>query len=398
MFFKHYAQSIIKALPANRLLALDVFRGLTIAAMVLVNNPGSWSYVYAPMNHAKWHGWTPTDLIFPFFVFIVGVSIAIVMTRELRKGTHKLTLLKTALTRAVKLFGLGLFLALFYFNVFDPNYSWLQQQLYGIRVMGVLQRLALVFFLTVFIVLYFKNAGRMLWMIGLLLGYWLALLFIPYVTSDGQVYIGVLEHGNSLTAWLDDYVIGANHLYYGAALPFAFDPEGLLSTLPAVSGCLIGVFTGQLLISRKKQLVTKAKILCFTGVGFIILGELWGNYFPINKALWTSSFVIMSSGWALFLLGFLTWLLDIKGQKLWSAPFVVFGANAIFFYMFSSVLARLLIMIPVAENSLHHWLFTEIYQAMFGNYIGSLAFAMMFLLISYIVTHWLFKKQIFFKV
>ncbi|QDP02147.1 acyltransferase family protein [Thalassotalea sp. PS06] len=393
-----YARNIIDQLPTERLLALDVFRGITIAAMILVNNPGSWSYVYAPMAHAKWHGWTPTDLIFPFFIFIAGVSVAIVMNRELAKGTDKLFLLKHAAVRGIKLFALGLFLALFYYNFTDPNFSWVDARLFSVRVMGVLQRIGLVYFATVLIVLYWRDLGRWLWAIGLLLGYWALVMLVPYSDSSGNSYQGLLEFGNSLPAFIDDFVFASKHLYYKSATPFAFDPEGVISTLPAISGCLAGVFTGNILTDKALSLQSKAKKMFIVGALCAAIGELWGLVFPINKALWTSSFVVMSSGWALLTLAFLTWLIDIKGKKYWSAPFVVCGANAIFFYMFAGVLARLLMMIPIADTSLGGWLFSDVLQPIFGNYNGSLMFALSFLFISYWVLDYLYRRKIFFKV
>lgn len=393
-----YCEKILSILPKNRLLALDVFRGLTITAMVLVNNPGSWSYVYPPMLHAQWHGWTPTDLIFPFFVFIVGVSIAIVMNREMAKGTNKLSLIKNASVRAAKLFGLGLFLALFYFNVFAADYSWVESKLMSVRVMGVLQRLGLVFLFTVIIVLYFGRFGRAVWIAGLLLGYWAIMMLIPYTDNNGVVYQGLLQHGNSLAAWLDNLILGSEHVYYSKAQPFAFDPEGILSTFPAIAGALAGVFTGDLLTDKSRSLINKTKAMFCWGLGLIIAGELYGLVFPINKALWTSSFVVMTTGWALFILGLLTWLIDIKGYKNWSAPFVVFGANAILFYLFSAVVARLFMMIPIGNISLQGWLYHQVYSPLFGNLNGSLMYAISFLLMSYVVMHVLYKKKILFKV
>ena len=396
-FFRRYADGIVSALPAERLLALDVFRGLTITAMVLVNNPGSWSHVYSPMLHAQWHGWTPTDLIFPFFVFIVGVSVSIVMNREVAKGTNKGLLVKNAAIRGGKLFALGLFLALFYFNFNDPNFSWVNQQLASIRVMGVLQRLGLVFVLTVLVVLYFKPRGRLIWIFALLFGYWAALMWVPYGKA-GEMYRGELLFGNNLTAWIDSQVFAAKHLYYKEAIPYAFDPEGLFSTLPAVAGALAGVFTGDLLMNKDKSLAYKTKVMCAVGAILIVAGEAWGWILPINKSIWTSSYVVMSTGWALLILGGLTWLIDIKGKKRWTAPFVVFGANAIAFYMFSAVVARVFIMLPVADTSLHGWLYSEVYQPLFGNLNGSLMFAVSFCLGCYVVMHYLYKNKIFFKV
>lgn len=393
-WFFNYSNSILAALPRNRLLALDVFRGLTIAAMVLVNNPGSWSFVYEPLLHAKWHGYTPTDLIFPFFVFIVGISIAIVLGRTEGSSRNHIQLIKTAAVRASKLIMLGLFLALFYYQFNQDDYSWLDTQLYQIRLPGVLQRLGLVFFLTFLLVLFAKKKHHLIWTCGLLLGYWLALAGIPY----GGGFVGLYEHGNSLVAWVDDYVFGTSHVYYREATPYAFDPEGLLSTLPAVASALTGVMTGYLLTNPTIELSDKIKTMMKYAVISLLLGYLWSIVFPINKALWTSSYVLVTTGWALAVLAVLLWLIDLKGYKNWSAPFVVFGANAIFFYMFSAILARLLIMTPVDDSSLHGWFYGQVLQPIFGNYNGSLAFALLFLIVSYVVMHWLYKKQIFFKV
>lgn len=394
--FKQHAQSILNAMPANRLLALDVFRGLTIAAMVLVNNPGSWSYVYSPMLHAQWHGWTVTDLIFPFFVFIIGVSIHIVTSRLSQQPQQRWQFIKQAGVRSLKLFGLGLFLALFYYNVQDANYSWWQQQVESIRVMGVLQRLGLVFFITVLIVLFFANRGRWIWMGGILLGYWAMLMLVPY--GDNFEFQGELTFGNNLVAWVDHSVFAAKNLYYSQAIPFAFDPEGLLSTIPAVAGCLAGVFCGQLLTDKQQTLLKKCQTMFVVGLVLLLTGELWGLLFPINKALWTSSYVLMSTGWALVVLASLVWLLDIKKWSSWSAPFVVFGTNAILFYMLTAVIARILLMIPVGDFNLHHWLYNDVFQPLFGNYNGSLMFAISFMCISYLMMYWFYKRNIFWKV
>lgn len=396
--FKQYADSILSKLPQGRLLSLDVFRGLTIAAMVLVNNPGSWSYVYAPLKHAVWHGYTPTDLIFPFFVFIVGISIFIVVERELKKCTSKSALLKAGLVRAAKLFALGIFIALFFYDFIAPSYSWLSSELQQVRFLGVLQRLALVYMATLVIVLLYKPADLWKWFWGLLIGYAIALNYVPYTNGEGDWIHGRLEHGNNLAAWLDNFIIASNHLYYSNAEPFAFDPEGLLSTLPAIASCLAGVFTGQLITSTKLTLKYKVKLLTISALALLVLGHLWGLFLPINKALWTSSYVLVSTGWALVLLAVLTWLLDVKGYKRWSAPFVVFGANAIFFYVFSALVARLLIMIPVGNTSLHGLLYFKYFQPAFGYHLGSLMFALTFSLLSYFLMHWLYKRQIFFKV
>ena len=393
-----YSSSIVATLPKERLLALDVFRGITITAMILVNNPGSWSFVYPPLLHAKWHGLTPTDLIFPFFVFIVGVSISIVVHRGLSNGIKRMTLMKSAFVRSFKLFILGLMLALFYYNFLDDAYSWIDQRLFSIRVMGVLQRLALVFIFTFAIVTFCKKSWQWAIAIFILMSYWLIMMYVPYSDSQGNVLQGQLLFGNNLAAWLDAKIFAAKHLYYSQSTPFAFDPEGLLSTLPAISGCLFGVFTGDLLTNKTQSLDSKVKSLFVYGVISLLVGYLWAMFFPVNKALWTSTFVLVTTGWALISLSLLTYLIDIKGYKNWSAPFVVFGANAIFFYMFSGVIERVLLMIPMTDTPLQAWIYTTIFQPLFGNFNGSLMYAIVFLLLCYVVMHQLYKRNIFFKV
>lgn len=393
-----YSHRVLCALPSNRLLTLDVFRGLTIMAMVLVNNPGSWSYVYSPMLHANWHGYTPTDLIFPFFVFIVGVSISIVVHRDQQSGVRHSIIIKTAVVRTIKLLALGLFLAAFYYDFSDANYQWFESQISSIRIMGVLQRLGLVFFFTLLITLYFSKFARIIWVVGLLLGYWLALIYIPYLDLQGHVYQGLLLHGNSLAAWVDNRFLGAAHVYYQKATPFAFDPEGLLSTVPAIASGLIGVMIGELLLDTSYTLRKKVRLMLVLAITLLFAGHLLDLSFPINKSLWTSSFVLVSSGWALVVLALLTWVIDIKGWKRWSAPFVVLGTNAILFYLFSAVLARVLLMIPIEKISMQGWIYTQIYQPMFGSLNGSLAYAISFLCLSYLVMHWCYKKQLFLKI
>jgi predicted acyltransferase len=290
--YRRYADAILAQLPPQRLLALDVLRGLTITAMILVNNPGSWRYVYAPLRHAQWHGWTVTDLIFPFFIVIVGMSLQLSSSAS----SNRAQVLKQALLRSAKLFALGLFLTLFYYNFRDPNYSYLQQKLLTLRWFGVLQRIALVYFCTVVIVQYCGTRGRIGWLVGLCLLYLAAMWYLPYQDNGGRQFIGLLEHGNSFAAWLDHTVLGAAHVYYRAATPFAFDPEGLWSTLPAIASCLSGVLLAQWWQTARST-VEKTRGLLLCGVIAVWLAELWHFSLPINKSLWTPSFVLLSSGY-----------------------------------------------------------------------------------------------------
>lgn len=393
-WFNGYADGIISLMPANRLLALDVLRGITIMAMIMVNNPGSWSYVYAPLRHAQWHGWTLTDIIFPFFIVIVGISLQISLQHQQYSKGDKV---KQAAIRSVKLLAFGLFLALFYYNFREPGYSYLQQKLATVRWLGVLQRIGLVYFITVLIVLYCGTRGRIGWLIGLCGVYLAALLYMPYQDSYANQYVGLLQFGNNFAAWLDQAVLGADHVFYRQASPFAFDPEGLWSTLPAIASCLSGVLIAQWLQSERNY-TEKIRGLLLAGVVAVWLAELWHFSLPINKNLWTPSFVLLSSGYCAIVLAACVWFTEVKRWRRWTAPFVVFGANALLFFICAGVAARLLVMVSVGGQSLQSWLFSSVFQPVFGAMNGSLAYAVAFLLLSYGVMHWCYKRGYIFKV
>jgi predicted acyltransferase len=391
---RQHCQQILAQLPEHRMLALDVLRGLTITAMILVNNPGSWSYVYAPLRHAQWHGWTVTDLIFPFFIVIVGIAIQLSLTKTV---LTKASQLKQGLIRSGKLYILGLFLVLFYYNFRDVNYSYIEQKLMTLRLFGVLQRIAVVYFFSLLIALYFGTRGRIIAAVGLTVIYLAAMYKLPYHTQAGYEFVGLFEFGNSFAAWLDHSLLGPAHVYYRSATPFAFDPEGLWSTLPAIVSCISGLLIAQWL-QAERTLVQKVRGLALCGVVAVWLAELWHFSLPINKSLWTPSFVLLSSGFCALALAACIWLCDIKRYRLWSAPFIVFGANAILFFMFAGVVARALGMLSIGSCSLHIWLYSTLYQPLFGNYNGSLAFALSFLALSYLVMYSCYKRGYIFKV
>ena len=380
----------------GRIAAVDAFRGITIAAMILVNNPGSWSHVYAPMLHATWHGWTPTDLIFPFFIFIVGIAAAYAIPRQQAKGMSAADVLLKALVRSLKLIGLGLFLALFYYNFSDPDYSWWQSQLLEIRYPGVLQRIGIVFIITAILMVSFHRRGLIAWAIGLTAGYLVLMTAVPYPTGNPQ-FQGNWEFGNSFAAWLDHALLGPAHVYYGKASPFAFDPEGLLSTLPAVVSCLTGVFTGMLLKSTL-SLPEKVRWMVIYGVAGVIAGYVLNLWVPINKALWTPSYVLLTSGLALVILALLVWLMDISGRSGWATPFIICGSNSIAFYMLAGILARLLMMVPLGDTSLQGWIYRDLLVPIAGPLNGSLFYAILFLLVCFLPIWVMYKKGIFWKV
>lgn len=401
VFFNRYAETILGKIPSNRMLSLDVFRGLTITAMILVNNPGSWSYVYAPLSHAQWHGWTPTDLIFPFFIFIVGVSISLSVAVMHRKGVTKSDITRASAIRAAKLFALGLFLALFYFNFVAGNYDWLQQRLYSIRILGVLQRIAIVYLFCVVAYLYLPKRYFYSLAPALLLIYTGLMLYMPYSDAEGNVYQGLLVKGNNLAAWLDHMILTTRHVYDNTTYPFSYDPEGLLSTLPAIVSCISGVAVGEYLQNAthsKTPLSVQIKKLLAWGVVLTVSGWLLDGAFPINKQLWSPTFVLVSSGIAILSLALCIYIIDYRSIKTWTAPFIVFGANSIAFYMFAGIVERVLLMVPVQNMALKEFLFSHVYQPLLGNYNGSLAWSFTFLIMSYGVFHYMYKKDIIWKV
>ncbi|MGI9035084.1 MAG: acyltransferase family protein, partial [Pyrinomonadaceae bacterium] len=283
---------------SERLISLDVFRGMTVAGMVLVNNPGDWAAVYAPLEHAAWNGWTPTDLIFPFFLFIVGVSIALALGRRVAQSEIKPDVYLKIFRRAAVIFALGLFQMAFPF--FD---------LAHLRFPGVLQRIAVCYLISSLIFLHTNWKQQTLIAVGCLMFYWLAMTFFPVPGG----FAGDLTAEGNLAGYIDRLVIGQNHMY--AASKF-FDPEGILSTIPAVATCLAGVLTGTWL-KRKISDAEKVSALFFFGVVLCAVGWIWNFWFPINKSLWTSSYVVYMAGLALCFLGFCYWLIDIKGYRKW---------------------------------------------------------------------------------
>ena len=293
------------------------------------------------------------------------------------KGITKQSILRSGVVRTVKLVALGWFLALFYYNFRDPNFSWLDERLAGIRIMGVLQRIGLVYLIALACYLYIKPKYIALTFVSLLIGYGALMIYTPYSLPNGEIVKGLWLHGNNLSAWLDNLLLGANHVYYATAKPLAFDPEGILSTLPAVATALSGILCGYY-ISTEKNLGKQVRIFTLVAITSIVCGCLLSLLIPINKALWTPSYVIISSGLAMLCYALCSYILDIRKVRLWSAPFLVFGANAILFFMFAGIVARILIMIPVADTSLKSAIFNQVLQPLFGNYLGSFSYSLLF--------------------
>jgi predicted acyltransferase len=366
---------------SSRLLSLDVFRGITIALMIVVNTPGN-NEAYGQLDHAAWNGCTLTDLVFPFFLFIVGVSVVFSLAKRLEQGRTE-GLVWQILKRALVIYALGMVL-----NAI-PNYHPS-----SIRILGVLQRIAICYFFSS--LLFIKTSVRT--QIGItaaaLLGYWLAMTYIP-VPGIGA---GVLTKEGSLASWIDRLVLGA-HTYRGGV----YDPEGLLSTVPSLATSMLGVFTGLWLRSAREQ-AAKLKGLLAAGALSALLGWLWGYSFPLNKALWTSSYVLWTGGLALWLLAACYWLIEMKGIKAWGRPFEIFGINAIAAYMLPIFLLKFLVLykVPAAGAADPVQLRIIICDAVFGTWLSPLnasaafAFSYMFLWLAFF---WLlYRRKIFIKI
>ncbi len=366
----------------NRLVSLDVFRGATILGMILVNNPGSWSHVYKQLGHAPWHGATFTDVIFPFFLFIVGVAIVYAFSKKIEVNAPKKDLYMKVIRRTLIIFALGIFLNGFpYFNFAE------------IRIMGVLQRIALCYFFASVIFLTGGIRWQAAWTVILLFVYWgfMALYPVPGIGA------GVLEPGKNFAAWFDRFFL-EGHMW---AVTKTWDPEGLFSTIPAISTTLFGVLTGHWLRSKREPRDIVLGMLLVGNVALLI-GAVWGEYFPINKNIWTSSYVVLMTGYALICLAFCYYLIDIKGYKKFTQPFLVYGMNAITVFVLSGIFARLLNIINVTSAGesvpIKAYIYNSVYIPIFGYMIGSLAFAITFVTVMYLLMLILYSKKIFIKI
>lgn len=371
---------------AGRLTSLDVFRGLTIAAMVLVNNAGNWNAVYPPLLHAAWDGWTPTDLVFPFFVFIVGVAIPLAFEKRKaasQAGSRQRDLYLKIFRRTLVIFLLGLTLNAFPFTT---------NNLAQLRIPGVLQRIALCYFFAALIFLKARGRTQAIIAAALLIGYWLVM---KTIAAPGYA-AGDLTMEGSLASWVDRTLL-AGHTYKPM-----YDPEGLLSTIPAIATALFGVLAGQWLMQRREAL-DKVAGLFAAGALCVIVGFVWDWAFPINKALWTSSYVMFTGGLALQLLALCYWAIDVKGYRRWAQPFVVFGVNALALYVLSSLMADVLSVItaPRLDGSTGD-LKTFIYERMLATWLSpinaSLAFALGYVLLWWLLMWVLYRRKIFIKV
>ena len=356
----------------ERLVSVDAFRGATVAAMILVNNPGDWGHIYDPLEHAKWHGWTPTDLIFPFFLFLVGASLAF-SSRDTTRA---------AFIRALKIFGLGFFMA------FYPRFN-----LETVRIPGVLPRIALCYFLAFLIKKHFGRGAVAAIAASCCLGYWFLMTVVPV---PGGIAPN-LEPATNLGAWLDRLVFG-NHLWVSSK---TWDPEGLLSSLPALGTTLFGYLAGTLFRSGLEPPEILRR-LAISGALMTVSGLVWDTVFPINKSLWTSSYVLFTAGLASLLLAAFYWVADVKGFKAGLKPFVIYGVNAIVVFVASGLLAKTmgLIKLPLGEASVSSQVF--LYRTVFLSWLepfnASLAYAIANVLFWYAILWWMDKRGVHVKV
>lgn len=366
----------------ERLVALDVFRGLTMAAMVVVNNPGDWGHVYPPLLHAPWHGWTPTDLVFPFFLFMVGVSIT--LSRKTASWTG-------ILRRTLLLIGIGLFL-----NAY-PRFD-----LAHLRWPGVLQRIGLCYGAAAALLKLQgferpeRNRGALarnmaLAVVGLLLGYWAVMVMVP--GSFGTT--GDLSLEGNVAARIDRALL-AGHIYRPA-----YDPEGLVSTLPAIGTTLLGVLGG-FWLRAPRSVAGRSGGFLVAGAGLLVMGSLWDLWLPINKPLWTGSYVLLTAGLAAMFLGACLWLIDVRGWRIWTRPFVILGRNALVLYVLSGLLADTLSIIHIGGGEAAPSLGTLIYQRAFvplaSPYNSSLLFALANLAVLFVILWWLHRRRLWLRV
>ncbi|ADY51581.1 hypothetical protein Pedsa_1010 [Pseudopedobacter saltans DSM 12145] len=369
------------SIPKPRYLSLDVLRGATVAFMIIVNTPGSWSYVYAPLKHAPWHGFTVTDLVFPTFLFVVGNAMSFGMGKLKEQGNS--AFLKKVFSRTLKIFLIGLFLNMF------PFVKWVDDVLVmkdftEIRIWGVLQRIAVCYCIASLLVYYFRSKTILLISAAMLLGYWGVMSWFGDYTLEG----------NAATK-LDNFLMNAKNLYKGYGIPF--DPEGVLSTIPAVVNVILGYFAG-LFIQKKGNNKSTAFNLIGTGVILLLAASAWNLVFPINKPIWTSSYVLYTVGWDLILLAALILIIEVWHIKKWTYFFEVFGKNPLFIYALSGIFVKLMHTIYIGGENIHKLIFDGFFMNLLNPLNASLGFAISYMLFLWLIGLYMDKKKIYVKV
>jgi predicted acyltransferase len=421
----------------DRLLSLDIFRGLAILLMTIVNNPGSWATIYPPLQHAEWHGCTPTDLVFPFFIFIMGVAISFAMPTK----TYDSSTFNKIFTRSLRMICLGLFFNFFgkiqlfglegiplvigrlvvtalvgyslmgNFNAKLKTYLAVSifiiymilaysgiETYENVRLPGVLQRIGIVYFIATLLYLKTSQRTQLVVTVGLLLGYWALITLVPAPGFE----VTNLEKGTNLAAWIDGILL-KGHMWEGTK---TWDPEGILSTIPAIAEGIVGLLIGQLLNNAKLIKTQKATQMFIIGVVLIILGQIWNLIFPINKALWTSSYVLYTTGLATLTLSILYYCIDIANYKKGTKLFLIWGVNPMIVFFLSQIIPQALAMIsitnprtPTEQTNLLDYLYIAGIQPFFSNQMtASLVFALVYVGLWTIPLAYFYKNKIYFKV
>lgn len=400
--------------PRERLLSLDIFRGMTVAGMLLVNNPGTWSAIYPPLGHATWHGWTPTDLIFPFFLFIVGITTHLSLTSRRAAGADEGMLTRQVLRRGALIVLVGLLLNGFPFFTWgsvpgnaDPGFlDRVGHRLEVWRIMGVLQRIGLAYMFSALLTLRLSLRGQVTALAVLLLGYWMVMTLVPVPDQGGVIGALLLDKPSmTMAAYVDRMVLDwtrfglGNHIWTGAR---TWDPEGVLSTIPAIGTAMLGTITARW-ISRPMPLPEKLSGLFAAGALGIVAGQVWNWAFPINKGIWTSSYVIFTAGVACVTLATIMWAVDHHGVRRGTRFFVIYGSNALVAFVGSGIMARLIYSILTAyhggsEVSLQKAIYETVYASWLAPRNASLLFAVTFVMVWYAILWLLWKRRIFVKI
>lgn len=362
----------------QRLVSLDAFRGATMALMVLVNSPGDGAHTYAPLEHAEWHGWTPTDMVFPSFMWIVGVALTLSLARRVAQGVPRSWLLLQACRRAAILYLLGI--VVYMYPNFDPSTQ---------RLLGVLQRIGICYLIAVVIYLTTGIRGQIAWIVGLLAGYWLLMALVP-VPGYGA---GHYDLTRNLAHYVDQVVLG-RHNYEGAT----WDPEGIVSTIPAIATVLFGIMAGHIL-RLKRALSGRVVVLLVTGLLLIAAGLVCNTWLPINKKLWTSSFALFMAGLDFTVFAVFLWLVDGRGYQRFTKPLVIMGMNAIAVYMASEIVEEILRAIRLPGGmTLRSWLFDTLFRPIASPYNASLLYAISYVLVMFLFAFWLYRRRWFLRV
>jgi len=390
----------------ERLISLDVFRGITVAGMILVNNPGTWSAIYPPLGHAAWHGWTPTDLIFPFFLFIVGITTHLSLSARRARGDDDGALIRQILRRGSIIFLLGFLMSAF------PFYQWgsiegmanpsvwdrIVYRAEHVRILGVLQRIGLVYMAAALLTLRTSLKQQVIIVAALLYGYWFAMTLIPVPGKDFGALL-LSKPGDTLQAWVDRAILGTNHIWGGSV---TYDPEGILSTFPAIGTAMLGVMAGRW-IAQPRPLIERIAGLFAVGCIAMVAGLMWNWSFPINKNLWTSSYVVFTAGMACATLATILWLVEHQNVRWWTKPFVIYGVNPIVAFVGSGVLARIvytLWKVPYAgqPTAVETVIFKEVFAPLADPKTASLAMAFTTVLFWLAILTFLYRRKIFLKV